>query len=282
MALRTLHRYRRLRSSLLVILTVLASGCGTFDGNLQVTYRSDGTVRAAIHLEGTETLGRELTQSRFAEQLQGAGWTIDVADAGTHATVAGWVERPSHAAMLPALQAVARPDVTDAPGLFDHWRFRRADEVFITRYTLVAQLPEGGLGGADGLPAIMYMSEAGRRQGADRASRFRLMVSLPGEIIETNADHQTGGLAAWLFTFTELDQGRVLVATSRAIRWDNIALAAVMSIASGLTMLGVLLRVAGDKSARRLAPMPVGTATGGTAALQRPAEPEVQEQAVPP
>src|SRR5687767_5759007 len=80
-----------------LLLTV--AGCGTLDSNLHIAYHPDGSARAAIHIEGTETLALELLESGFDDQLRGAGWEITVTDNGAYVVVAGAVERQSMAAL---------------------------------------------------------------------------------------------------------------------------------------------------------------------------------------
>lgn len=238
---------RRLRGLLAVaLLAVLASACQVRVGT-DVRVAADGSGRLAL----TVALDQDLASSLSSDELDPfAGlealpeaWQVERSqpDGGQAVTVAADFD---DTAGLAARVAELQEGLDDQdPLLLDDVRLDVAEDgsaTFAARAGLRSPGSTGLAGGGlqfDGDDLAALLAERG-----DQVLRVDLRVSMPGPIVDSDADTVDGGTATWQLPVTELTEVRAVSEAPADRTWWIVASAALGGLALGWAAVGLVRR----------------------------------------
>lgn len=240
------RRPRRL-AGLVAVLAVLASGCQVRVGT-EVAVGRDGDGRLAV----TIALDEELLASLEADDLDPfagletlpAPWTAErrAADGGESVTLSAPFDDPDG-----LRQRVA--DLQDGlddedPVLLDDLELAVADDGAATFSGLAGFRPPSSTG-FDGEGVVAFDGDALTallEERGDEVMRVDLRVTLPGPIVDTNADEVDGATATWTLPTTELVEVRAVGDPPVDRTWWVVAGAAVLGLVLVLVVTGLRRR----------------------------------------
>lgn len=238
---------RRLRALVLLALAVVAAGCQVRVGT-DVTVGRDGAGRIAL----TVALDEELASSLAADEVDpfGAlgddlpdGWRVDrsAPDGGLAATVSADFDDPEGLATRVAQLQEGLDD--EDPVVLDDVALDVADDGsarFTARAGFRPPSSTGLAGGGitfDGDDLASLLAERG-----DEVMRVDLRVSLPGPVVESNADEVEGSTATWALPVTELADVRAVGGPPEDRTWWVVGGALLAGVVVGYVGLGLLRR----------------------------------------
>lgn len=203
----------------LLLLSVMV-GCGTLDVNLHTTVKSSGDLVQQIRLEGSGMMGNLLDDSEFTEELEQGGWTITT-------------ERSEDSVSVTSTKNFRwdEPIIFDEESILEDVSYRVSNRILVKDYFFEATLPgEGPVG-------TMFEGEEGEFEELggvllEDMLNISWTVTLPGNIVESNADTFEGDSAIWYFDIEPLEGDRYLTAYSRETNWAVIGgiIAAVLVV----------------------------------------------------
>jgi hypothetical protein len=242
-----MHRRARRVAVLLGALAVLASACQVRVGT-EVAVGRDGDGRLAV----TIALDEELLASLDADDLDPfAGldelpepWSVDrrAEDGGEALTFTAPFADPAGLAQRVADLQDGLDD--DDPVLLDGVELAVAGDGSATFDGLAGFRPPSSTG-FDGDGVIAFDGdalEALLEDRGDEVMRVDLRVTLPGPIVDTNADEVDGATATWQLPTTELVEVRAVGDPPVDRTWWVVAGAAVLGLALGVVVTGLRRR----------------------------------------
>lgn len=217
-------------ASLFIVLSVLFStvGCGTLDVDLHLEFHDDGA-SAELTTTGTGVLGASVLTSQLKDDFAAKGWQTSLDRQGEIVTLRASADTLD--AGRRASLAASTPSPSSAESKFlDGLSYERRDNVLTTDYVVRFKVPV-----IDSPPPMgdELIDEKTMLQIVNSMLRFKVSMTLPGEIIETNADSRTVDTATWLLSYESLVQGRDLYVMSRQTNYGNIAGIAILLLLIG-------------------------------------------------
>ncbi len=238
---------RRVRSGLaLAVVALVASACQVRVGT-DITVTEDGSGRMAL----TIALDEELTSSLAADGFDPfagledlpEGWEVERTDAdgGQAATIAADFADPDE---LTARVAQLREGVGEQdPSLLEDVELAVAEDGSATFRGRAGFRPPSstGLDGVgvafDGEDLQTMLAERG-----DEVMRVDLRVSMPGPVVDTDADEVDGRAATWNLPVTELVEVRAASEPPSDRTWWVVGGAAVLGLVLGFVLVGLFRR----------------------------------------
>ena len=226
----------RTRSAVIVLALLIAItsiGCvGSADITVHVIYQPSGALTARIIAEGEGPLMQGLIEGLRGESGEAFGQvSLDRQGNTSYITVERTMDNyPLSRGSAASARGLEGISIEANKGLF------QSD----FRMTWAPEFP-----GLD-------TEELGEYAGMIVASAvgFRLRMTLPGEIVESNADNVNGDTATWYLPILSMGQGRMLTARSRLVHRDRITVTAALA---GLLAVAVVLSIVLHKRRSRLA-----------------------------
>jgi hypothetical protein len=223
---------------LLCVLAILfVIGCGTADANLHVTYASNGDVQAQLTIKGTGAIGNLLLSPDTRDNLTKQDWTVTTQVNGDTTTlVATAVRKPGEPVQVLAGSTaggslIDKMAINESPGLF-----KKGYAVSFKTTPQKPATPPANTGQSS------LIDEKQMAQLMDTMFRFSLSITLPGQIVETNADNVQGDTATWYFTYSGMQSERQITVRTEQILWANIAAAGFALLVVVSTLGYVLMR----------------------------------------
>ena len=211
----------------LLIAALLTTGCGTVDMNVHTRVKPSGDIIQELSIATTGMM-TALVDSEFAADLESQGWEVERTTSGETTT-------------LVATMQYSKNEPMTVPGLLeqdqsDNFKLYVKNYVVIKDYYLELTLPED--------PSFESELSDEELDGGDEVFseemmesmfKFSWTVTLPGKIVETNADEVSGSSATWDLPYSSVSSGRYMMLRSRYINWM------IIGIMAGCVVLAVLL-----------------------------------------
>ncbi len=207
------------RRVILVVLTVfslllsIATGCGTLDMDLHTTVKTSGDIIQEIRFEGSGLMATVLEDTDFTEEFVFGeeGWEFDI-------------ERTDDSVVVTATGNFILDEdgnisqVEGGPDWLKEFSVRVEDGLLSKKY--FAEFNAAGSG--DEL--IGEGGEFDELAGMMLEGMFDISwkITLPGKIVESNADFIEGSSATWDFDIDSLTSGRYLMLHSQYTNWPVI------------------------------------------------------------
>lgn len=237
---------RRCRGVVLALLAVLGTACQVRVGT-DVSVAADGSGRVAVTVALDEDLATSLTTDGFdpfsgLEELPD-GWTVERSqpDGGQAVTVtADFVDPQGLTERVAQLQDGL--DDED-PQLLDDLTLTVAEDGSATLRGRAGFRPPSstGMRGVgvrfDGEDLAALLADRG-----DEVLRVDLRVTMPGPVVDGNADEVDGGTATWHLPVTELVEVRVASDPPTDRTWWIVGGAVLVGLVGGFVGLGVVRR----------------------------------------
>jgi hypothetical protein len=202
----------------LLLISVIA-GCEmlgldfTMDIDYHTTVKTSGDVIQDIRLEVTGISGDLLEEAGFSEEgfLGEEGWDVDI-------------ENTDDSVILSATgQFVLDEDgnitqVEDGPEAPEGFSVRVENGLFSKDYFIEVEAAGDGIGELDDSDELGQLGELVLENVFD----LSWTITLPGKIVESNADTIEGGSATWDFEYDSLTSGLNLTAHSQYTNWPVI------------------------------------------------------------
>lgn len=228
--------------ALLGFVLLVVSGCGTLQMEIHTKVNSPTEVEQHLSLRATGMLAGAVRDSFKPDQMRAEGFTVSEKQEGDIYTLSA--STVMHASdVSEKLKVGDRPspsNFTVTERLLDReYRLKIVIEpsqatpsVQATATPATATKPSGQplVGG----PEMDQLA----RQMANQMLQVQWKMTLPGEIIETNADSVQGNTAVWNLTLDRLEAGREMVVVSR----ERKSLLAILNpVANPLPLAAVVL-----------------------------------------
>jgi len=215
---------------LVLVLVLLAAGCGTADINLHTIVHSSGEVTQEVNIKATGLMAEAFKESTAdLSEAEAAGWQIskeETKDSISLKMSKRFSRREAEAMTIPLGMGTTSDEPSDGTTK-PTMRFDVQDSFFYRDYSLSIKLPpsETRAPSEDGGKEedLAEMSDE-MLKALEEAFSFSWTVTLPGEITETNADERSGNSATWKLGFSSMNQSQEFMIKSRETRWANIGL----------------------------------------------------------
>jgi DNA-directed RNA polymerase subunit RPC12/RpoP len=211
----------------LLIAALLTIGCGTVDMNVHTRVKPSGDIIQELSIATTGMM-TALIDSEFAADLESQGWEVERTTSGETTTVV-------------ATRKYSKNEPVTVPGLLeqdqsDYFKLHVKNYVVIKDYYLELTLPEDTSFESE-LPdeELDGEDEIFSEEMMESMFKFSWTVTLPGKIMETNADEVSGSSATWNLPYSSMGSGQYMMLRSRYINWM------VIGIIAGCVILAVLL-----------------------------------------
>ena len=209
----------------------LATACGTVDIHVHATYSESGKWESSLTTKGTGAMSAFLLDWDLREQFKQDGWqvTTEASDDATTLT-ATWTSEE-----VPL--SVAFSGGTDGQSGEDSGAVWREERGWLkTTYELRYRMPAEDLSSALSAEETGLFDEEALAGLMDTMVRLHVSITLPGRIVETNADSVEGNTATWHFTYSGLQRGREVYVRSERSTAPSAGLLSVLGV---LCLLGL-------------------------------------------
>lgn len=216
---------------LLGAVLLCVAGCGTLDANFHVTYLESGDTIEQMAFRGTGALGNTFAGPDNRDSLLKSGWQVETkADGDTTTMTASATRKRGERLLLTSSTngagLIDQLTVVETPGLF-----KKAYDVTFSTTPMQAATPT-----ATTTPGTSLIDDKQTAQLLDAMVKLGISITLPGEIVESNADSTQGNTGTWLFTFSSLQKSRDIHVRSEKTQWLNIGIGAFAGV---LVLAGV-------------------------------------------
>ena len=215
----------------LIVALALVSlvGCGTVSIDLHTTVKASGDISQEIKVEGSGMMGAFVTSEDALKDLRKEGWHVSIEHPGACVIATKNFEQ-GKTVVLPGMEELKN----------QHFRVR--DLVILKEYFFEATIPANPLG----IEEDDEFAEVGK---AILRSMFSMSwtLTMPGEVIETNADAIDGNSATWYFDIDSLEKERYMMVHSRYINWPLVGGIAGVIVVAGF-LIGFIVRRRGYQS----------------------------------
>ena len=195
--------------------------------NVHTRVKPSGDIIQEITIATTGMM-TELIESEFAANMESQGWEVERTTSG-------------ETSILVATTKYSKDELMTIPGLLeqdqsDNFKLHIKNYVIIKDYYLELTLPEDTSFESE-LPDEELDGEDDIFSEEMLESMFKLSwtVTLPGKIMETNADEVSGNSATWNLPYSSMGSSQYMMLRSRYINWM------VVGIIVGCVVLAVLL-----------------------------------------
>jgi len=203
---------------LLVLLVIsfpfLMAGCGRVDVGIHTTIKSNGDITQQLNITASGMMGSLMSTSMNSIDFQNQGWEVETKQSGDSVSLIATKNFKND----DDLNNIFGPQsgegslsVKDSKLDIKNY-FIMKDFVFKT--TLPGVPAESLIGSNDS--DLMSESMINSTLGITWA------ITLPGNIVETNADNKDGNTATWNFNYSSLQNDREITVHSRYIAWSII------------------------------------------------------------
>lgn len=207
----------------LVLLPIIA-GCGTVNINLQTTVKPSGDFTQQFKIEGTGMMGSLLGGSETIQSFKQEGWKVTTERSTDSVSLIATKEfRWNENIVIPSLDG----EEIALKNLSSHVR----DYIVLKDYLFEVTIPGNPTG------------TVGTETGTEYEELAKLMLkgmfnmswtlTLPGKIVESNADTIEDNSATWYFDIDSLEKDHYMTVHSRYINWPVIG-GIVAAIVAGL------------------------------------------------
>jgi hypothetical protein len=206
---------------------LLSLSCGTVDMNFHTRVKPSGDIIQEITIASTGMM-TSLVDAQLISGMENEGWQVERTTSGETTTVVSTKE-------------FSRSSDLVVPGFLDdrqsdNFKFYIKNYFVFKEYYFELTIPEDN-------SVNREVSEDNQVGGSDLISdemlesmfKFSWTVTLPGKIIDTNADLVSGNSATWNFPYSSMGSSRVITLNTRYINW------LVIGIIGGSMALIVLL-----------------------------------------
>jgi len=206
-----------------VLLLLLLAGCGTIDVNFHTTVKPSGDLVQEFRVDATGMIGSSLGTPEVTEDLKSQGWDVSIERSGDSASLIAKKDfKRGETPIIPSLSLGTDEATASEETRLESLNFDVRDRLLFKEYTFEMTLP--------GSPASTETDAEGQFPQLDKAMEEALKamfsiswtVSLPGTIVETNADSTSGGSATWNFDFASMGKDQHLAVRTRYIKWPII------------------------------------------------------------
>lgn len=226
---------------LLALVALISLACGTAKINLHTIVRSSGDTTQEVSIEATGMLASSMKESADPEKAKADGWTVTYEEKEDSFTTKmsrdfkreEMLRTPFGETKEEGAPTLAQPQAS----------FKINDSLIAREYEFRVKLA-----GSQAAPSAESSAEAD--QAAQELMKsltgdiFKVSwsITLPGEIVETNADSKTATTATWNFGFDTLAKEREMVVKSRETNWVTIGGAAAVAAVIVVVVVILLLR----------------------------------------
>lgn len=220
----------------LALVAILAAGCGTAKINLHTIVKSSGDVTQEVSIEATGMLAEALKESADPDKAKAEGWKV-TSEEKENSFVTKMSRDFKRDELLQTPFGKSSEEGAPVPSQ-PKSSFKVSDNLFRREYEFRLKLP----GSEDKPPA--EIDEATKELTKALMDIFKVSwsITLPGEIVETNADTKTATTATWNFTFDTISKAREMVVRSQETNWVYIGAGAVVAVLIIALVIFLLLR----------------------------------------
>ena len=214
--------------NLFLLFILFAVGCGRVDVDLHTTIKPTGDVVQEITMTGSGLMATYIGTSEFVNNARGAGWQTNVTQSsGTTTLIASKTFSKGEPLDIPVFSGVTKDSNKPV--------FKGTNYFIMREYAFETQYP--------GNPNMKFdnsQSAALSEAMINSMLGFSWTCTLPGDIIETNADSTSGSSATWRFDYSALKNGRTMTMKSRYIDWLVIGI--IIGVIALMTILTIVLK----------------------------------------
>ena len=219
---------------------LVSLSCGTVNVDLHTTVETSGDVVQEVKLVSEGLIAAALKGAMpSTEKLRKEGWQVESKSAA-NSFEQTWKRRFKRDETL---DMVIFPDDASAAGATGQPKvtYYLRDSVFLKEYEFRVDIPP-----SPDMTKELQGLDLPQQQAAKALveSLFSLSwtITVPGEIVSTNADRREKNSATWDLTVSSLEKGRQLNLKARYINWPLIAGASLVLVAIGAFLALRLLR----------------------------------------
>jgi len=216
--------------TLILIIPFMSAGCGSVDVNIHTTIKPSGDFIQELRLKGSGMMGAALTTPETIESLKKEGWQVTTERSGDSVSLVATKQFKKG-------ESVTMPDFSKQGTGLKQVKFDVKNFIAFKEYFLEMTLPASPIDTAGGQYAELTKSML--------KSMFSMSwtLSLPGNIVETNADAVQDNSATWYFDVDSLAKDRYMMVHTRYVNWPIIGIiAGVVVVGVGLFILFVVRR----------------------------------------
>lgn len=233
---------KRISLAIFLLLSLLLVGCGTVDVNFHTTVKPSGDLIQEIKIEASGMLSDLVTGPGFAEDFRKDGWQVEIEKEADRTSLVATKNFERGVALIIPSFSVEGEDVS-APDKIS-LKFDIRDRILVREYFFEVTVP-GGPTETTATEVEGEFAELEKTMQEALKAMFSMSwtITLPGQIIETNADTTEGSSATWYFDIDSLAQGRHMMIHTKYVNWPIVGgLIAIVVIAIASTGMFLLIR----------------------------------------
>ena len=204
-----------------IVLAVLAAsllslsvitGCGTLVMDLHTIVKTSGDIIQEIRFEGTGMMATMLEEADFTADFEQDGWVLDIerTDDSVIATATG---------SFTLDEDIIIPQVEGGPTFTEGFSARVEDGLLSKNFFIEVDVPGSEEELEDEEDEELDEMFSGMLEGMFDIS---WTITLPGSVVESNADIVEGSSATWYFDINSLTSGFYLTIQSQYTNWPVI------------------------------------------------------------
>jgi len=214
--------------ALLALFLLLIAGCGTVDVNLHTTVKPSGDLIQEFRIEGSGIIGTLMTGPAFAEDFRKEDWQVEIEkSAGRTSLVATKHFKQGESVVIPSPSLEGEEMSAPKETFLEDLDFEVRNGLLTKEYFFEMTLP-GSSAESPSTEAKDEFTEFGAEfeemieEAVQGMFSMSWTVTLPGQIVETNADSSEGSSATWYFDIDSLERGRHMMIRTRYLNWPAL------------------------------------------------------------
>ena len=222
----------------IILLSLSLAGCGTVNVNLHTTVKPSGDLVQEFRVDATGMIGSSLGTSEATEDLKSQGWDVTIERSGDSASlIAKKNFKRGETPIIPSLSLGTDEATASEETRLEGLIFDVRDRLLFKEYAFEMTLPGSSASAETNANEQFPQLDQAMEEALKAMFSISWTVSLPGKIVETNADTSEGGSATWNFGFDSMGNDQHLVVRTRYIKWPivgGLAAGIVVIIAIGV------------------------------------------------
>jgi len=230
---------------ILLFLIFLIAGCGTIDVNLHTTVKPSGDLFQEIQIQGSGMMGNYISNSELIESYREEDWQTEI-------------KKSDDVVSLIATKNIDSKEITSVlnstqdngeiwlPGELKINNFEIHNSILTKEYLLDIDIPGSSTEDLsneteDEFSELGTVFDETMEELVKNMFSMSWTITLPGKIIETNADNIEENSATWYFDINSLNEGRHIMIRTRYVNWLVVGILIAVVLATIVSVVVFLL-----------------------------------------
>lgn len=230
---------------ILLLLIFLIVGCGTIDVSLHTTVKPSGDLVQEIRIQGSGMMGNFISSSEFVENFKKEDWQTEIKKSDDLVSLIATKNfNPGETMIIPSSSSDNEEMWLSEGTLLNNFDIHNSiltREYFLEIDLLGSSTEDLGNKTEDEFTEFETGFEGVIEEIVKSMFSMSWTITLPGKIIETNADTIEGNSATWYFDINSLEEGHHMMIRTRYINWLVVGILIAVVLAAIVSVVVFLL-----------------------------------------